>query len=65
MMWFAIFACFWLLLSGVMFIFDWREGHFEEETVVGNLTYYLIQVPVILILEGIFEIINYFRRKLR
>lgn len=65
MMWFTIFACFWLLLSGVMFIFDWHEGHFEEETVIGNFLYYLVQVPVILILEGILDIISYFRRRLQ
>lgn len=65
MIFLIILALYCVLCSAVMIIVDIKDGELEEETALGNAFYYAVQVPVIITLEIIIEIMGFIRRRMQ
>jgi len=64
MIWFlSILAFFWAFTSVLIFFSDMQMGGPEEDGLFDNLFYYIVQVPIIVLIQIVTDVASYLRRK--
>jgi len=64
MIWFLlILVFFWGVISAAVFFSDLAMGGTEGSGLLGNILYYILLVPVMVIYLGILDLLRYMRKK--